>query len=708
MGTNVSFPVDSGTIRIRAASFLPRFRRRAIAQRHGSGREADMTQIPSTTFQTAIHGVRWRYRARFCVAMTGMTLAMILAGPTFAAQDNDERDSTLPDTYVTASQVPVPAEAVGSAASVVTDTQIEQSQERHAGEVLRRVPGISVNRTSTVGNLAQVRIRGAEGNHTMVIIDGIKVNDLAIGDEFNFAHLLTYDIGEMEVLRGPQSSLYGSDALGGVVSIGTRRATEPFEASFVGEGGSFGTGAGSLRLGSADDDYDIALTTSYFRTSGFNIADDGNENDGFDLLNASLRGGFMPTENLAFDFSGRIATGTNEFDDGDPTTDNPLLETDFFNVYGRGQGTLTLFDGAWEHILGASIVDTANDGEPGSEFSTDTYGETFTADYQTNIFFDTPSFADAAHSFSFLAEREYESYRQQGQVSIFGDPNFETHATNYGYAGEYRVSLWDNLFLSGAFRHDDNELFDSSTTWRTTAAYLFEDYGTRLHGSYGTGVKNPTFIEIYGLFSDFIGNPSLTPESSEGFDVGVEQSFLDDRLIVDVTYFHQNLEDEITNIFVPDGMGGFVGTVVNLPGESERQGIEVSLNTEPFEGFTLYGAYTWLDSEDANGVTEIRRPKHIASLFANYEFMEARANVNLGIEYNGKQTDTDFAVFPSMTRTLDEFVLVSLTGSYELTENIELFGRVENLLDEDYEEVFGNNTPGIGVYAGFRVGFQSE
>ncbi|MEX1107635.1 MAG: TonB-dependent receptor [Dongiaceae bacterium] len=642
------------------------------------------------------------------MTLAGMTMAGLVAGPSFAAQDNEENDSTLPETYVTASQVPVPAEAVGSAASVVTDTQIEQSQELHAGEVLRRVPGVSVNRTSTVGNLIQVRIRGAEGNQTMVIIDGIKVNDVAIGDEFNFAHLLTYDIGEIEVLRGPQSSLYGSDALGGVVSVGTRRATEPFEAGLIAEGGSFGTGAGSIRLGSAGENYDIAFTTSYFRSNGFNIADDGGEKDGSDVLNSSLRGGFSPTENLEFDFAGRIATGSNEFDNGDPTTDNALLQTDFFNAYGRGQGKLTLFDGAWEHIIGASVVDTANDGEPGSDFATDTYGETFTTDYQTNVFFDTPSFADAAHSFSFLAERQYVSYRQQGRVSIFGDPNFETHATNYGYAGEYRVSLWENLFLSGAVRHDDTELFDAATTWRTTAAYLFEDFGTRLHGSYGTGVKNPTFIEIYGLFGDFIGNPSIQPESSKGFDIGVEQSLFDDRLVVDVTYFNQNLEDEITNIFVPDGMGGFVGTVVNLDGESERQGIEVSLNTEPFEGFTVYGAYTYLDAEDPNGVTEIRRPKHIASLFANYEFMEERVNINLGVEYNGEQTDTDFGMFPSVTRTLDEFVLVSVAGSYELTENIALFARVENLLDENYEEVFGNNTPGLGVYGGFRVGFQSE
>jgi vitamin B12 transporter len=665
------------------------------------------------THQTSFHRTqpktpRRRAQMFFATALASLAVLPAWAGPAAAAGDKPENDTMLPDTYVTASQVPVPARAVGSAATIVTGEQIEDSQQRHVSEVLRRVPGISVNRASSVGSLTQVRIRGAEGNQTMVRIDGIEVNDPAIGSEFNFAQLLGYEIGNIEVLRGPQSSLYGSDALGGVISIETRRATAPFEASALAEGGSFGTGAGSLHLGSAGDSYDIALNTSYLQTSGINIADDGSEKDGFDNLNVSLRGGFMPTDNLEFDLSGRFASGTNEFDDNDPTTDNPFTRTHFEDWHGRAQGKLILFDGVWEHIVGTSVVDTMNDNEPDALFSTDTWGHRFTLDYQTNVFFDTPAVANAEHSVSFLAEREYQSYRQAGMPSGFGDPNFKESEVRYGFGGEYRVNLWDSLFLSGSLRHDDNELFDDATTWRTTAAYLFEDSGTRLHGSYGTGVKNPTFVEIYGLFNDFIGNPALTPEKSEGFDIGIEQSLLDDRLIVDVTYFNQNLEDEITNIFVPDGMGGFVGTVVNLSGESKRQGVEISLHTEPFDGFTLDGAYTYLDAEEPSGITEIRRPRHIASLFANYEFMEDRANVNLGIEYNGEQYDTDFGVFPSMRQTLDDFVLVSIAGSYQLTDNIELFGRIENALDQDYAEVFGNNTPGFGAFAGFRVGFQAE
>jgi vitamin B12 transporter len=648
-----------------------------------------------------------RDRQTAAPALFGLALAALLAAPAFAAQDKDE-DQTLPDTYVTASQVPVPAEAVGSAASIVTGEQVEDSQQRHAGEVLRRVPGISVNRSSSFGSLTQVRIRGAEGNQTMVRIDGIEVNDPAIGSEYNFAHMLTYDVGTIEVLRGPQSALYGSDALGGVVSFETAGASMPFEAWGLAEGGSFATGAGAVHLGSAGETYNVVFNTSYLRTDGINIADNGDEEDGFDAWNGSLRGTLMPTDNLEFDLAGRFEDGTNEFDDSDPTSDNPFNENNFENWYGRAQGKLTLFDGMWEHILGTSVVDTYNDNEPDALFSTDTWGERFILDYQTNVFFETPSVANAEHTVSLYAEREYESYRQAGMPSVFGDPNFKEDETRYGYAGEYRVALWDRLFLSGGVRYDDNEIFDDSTTWRTTAAYLFEDTGTRLHGSYGTGVKNPTFIEIFGLFNDFIGNPNLQPETSKGFDVGVEQTLLDERLVVDVTYFHQNLEDEIANVFVPDGMGGFVGTVVNLDGESRRQGLEVSVGTVPFEGFRIDAAYTYLDAGQPDGATEIRRPRHIASLFANYEFMESRANVNLGIEYNGQQYDTDFGVFPSVRRTLDDFVLVSLAGSYALTENIELFGRIENLLDQNYAEVYGNNTPGFGAFAGLRIGFQTE
>lgn len=650
---------------------------------------------------------------RLLAGSAALAFALGCAAPSTAQETTDEEteqaapaaETALPPTIVTASQVPVSAEAVGSAATIVSGQRIEETQTRFVGDMLRQVPGVSVNRNSTFGSATQVRIRGAEGNQTKVVIDGIEANDPAIASEFDFAHLLGYDIGSIEVLRGPQSALWGSDALAGVIGIQTRRATRPFEAEVVGEGGSFGTGAGALRLGSAGEAYDVAFATSYLSTQGINIANDGDEQDGYENLTLSLVGSVLPTDNLEIGWSGRYITANNEFDESDPTLDDTEQETDMRTALGRVYGKLTLLDGAWEHILSTSVLDSARDNDPDGPFSSDVYGQDLRTYYQSNLFFDTPELADAAHTVSLKVERDRQNYEQKGEASIFGDPNLERDSTDYGYAGEYRLALWDSLFLSGAIRHDDNELFENATTWRTTAAYLFRHTGTRLHGSYGTGVKNPTFADLYGFFGDFIGNPDLRPEHSRGFDLGVEQSMLNNQLVVDVTYFKQDLEDEITNTFVDDGLGGFIGTAINQDGESTREGVEVALAAAVAEGLTVNASYTYLEAEEPNDLSEIRRPKHLASLYVNYEFMERRANLNLGVDYNGKTFDDDFSTFPSVRRELSDYAVVSVAGSYAVADNVQLFARAENLFNEDYEEIFGNNTPGLGVFGGVKITF---
>ncbi|CAN0503464.1 unnamed protein product, partial [Discosporangium mesarthrocarpum] len=205
---------------------------------------------------------------------------------------------------------------------------------------------------------------------------------------------------------------------------------------------------------------------------------------------------------------------------------------------------------------------------------------------------------------------------------------------NYGYSTEYRVSLWDNLFLSGALRYDDNDdLFDNQITYRGTAAYLFDATATRLHGSFGRAVKNPTLFELFGSTPGFTGNPNLKPEEGFGWDAGVEQAFLDDKLILDVTYFNNRIENLI------QGSGS---TAVNLAGTSRIQGMEFTASSEPFENIRLDASYTYTNGKDATGTALIRRPKHIASLVGNYSFdvMEKPANVNLSLQYNGKQSDT--------------------------------------------------------------------
>ncbi len=630
------------------------------------------------------------------LALAVVMVSTYSASGSAAAQESIQR---LPDVVVSASRVPVLSREVGSAVTVITAEEIERKQVRIVSDILREVPGIAVSRSGTVGTKTQLRIRGAEANQTLVIIDGVEVNDPSGDSEFDFGNLLASDIERIEVLRGPQSALYGSDAIGGVINIITKKGRGPVTGVLTLDGGSFRTGQASASLRGGGDQYHFSLGATGFRTDGVSIAreSEGNtESDGHRNQTYNVKLGVIPLENLEIDLIGRYVNATVETDPqpavaGVITTVDGDEETDTTQRTGRAQMKYTVFDGTWEHILGAAINEEKRDSFTNGAVTFEADGEKARIDYQTNVFFKTPSLAHASHTLTFLAERENEA---QVTRSAFGGSDLDI--TNYGYVGEYRVGLWDRLFLSGSARRDDNEIFDDATTFRTTAAYLHRDTGTRLHGSYGTGVKNPTLFELFGFGPDFVPNPDLKPEESKGWDIGIEQTFLDDRAIIDVTYFNNRITDLI------QGAGN---TAINLEGTTRIEGVEFVANVELFDGLRFTGQYTYTSGQDATGTTLVRRAKHLASANFSYRLFDDRATIDLGIDYNGRQRDTEFSNFFGTRRivTLDDFVLVNLAGSYELFQGIVVIGRIENLLDQEYEEVLGFSTPGIGVFIGVRA-----
>jgi vitamin B12 transporter len=618
----------------------------------------------------------------------------------------EQETQILADTVITASRVATPPEQVGSSITVITGEQLQNQQTRLVSDVLQQVPGVSVSRLGPPGNLTQVRIRGAEANQTLVLIDGIEVNDPALGSEFNFAHLLAADIERIEVLRGPQSALWGSDALGGVVNIITRRGRGPLTAQASVDGGSFGTWQLQGNASGGDERYHYSLSAAHYATDGVSVAPGGSEDDGYRNNTFFFKGGANPLENLSIDAVGRYVSGTSEFDPQDfsfpPTpTFGQIIDgdneqsTDQF--YGRLQGQYSLSGGRWQHRLGAALTDTDNDFFEDGARTSGNQGQKIKYDYQTDFTFET---AAASHTLVFAAEREKEAFKQRGATP--DDPSNQNQAiTNKGYVAEYRLGLWDQLFLSGAVRHDDNDRFQDETTFRVTGAYVHPHSATRLHASYGTGVKNPTFTELFGFFpGSFIGNPGLKPEQSRGWDIGIEQPLLGGDLSVDLTYFHADLEDEIVTVFDADT---FLSSVANESGESRRRGVELAVQAEWWDGLSLRGAYTYTDSEDPDGLQEIRRPRHSASLDVNYRFLGERANINLGVVYQGERKDADFTTVPSGRVNLDDYTLVNLRGDYRINRHWRIFGRVENLLDEDYQEVFGYDTSGVGVYVGLAA-----
>lgn len=363
-----------------------------------------------------------------------------------------------------------------------------------------------------------------------------------------------------------------------------------------------------------------------------------------------------------------------------------------------------MFDGAWEHIAGTALTKTDNENFRSGVKETRTKGEKTRFDYQTNMYFDTQNVVDASHVITLSVDYEEDTFEQSD--TIFGGFSNVREVTNTtGLVASYRIGLWERLFLSGSIRNDNNSDFKDATTYRVTAAYNLPDLGTRIHGNYGTSNKRPTFTELFGFFPGFfIGNPNLNPEKSKSWDVGFEQSLWQGRANVGATYFHSRLENEINGFFFTGT--GF--TAVNVDGISKRQGVEITTDAQLTNNLELSAAYTWLDATqpDATGnqIMEVRRPRNTASVNLNFAFLNDRANANLNISHTGTQKDTNFAT--GVTVDLDSYTLIDLATSYRIMKNISIYGKVENLLDEDYQDVFGFQTPGIGGIVGINMNFQ--
>jgi vitamin B12 transporter len=401
------------------------------------------------------------------VPIIGMTSATI-SSPARA------QEQTLPETVVTATRIQTPLEQVGSSVTVITSEELERRQVRVISDVLRDVPGLAVNRTGVVGNLTQVRIRGTEANQSLVVIDGVRVNH-PNGGGFDFNSLLNLEIERIEVLRGPSSVLWGSDAIGGVINIITKRAQRPLQASIAAEGGSFGTGQVVGSLGSRRDQYDILLSGTYYDTRGQSSGakSRGNrEDDGarIDVLN--LKAGIRPTDSLEFNLVGGYNDANTQLDEFIGGTERPVVdadrETDKTEYSLRAEGKLTLLDGTWEHILSAGLYDIDTDSKAEGETTFESDGRTHEVFYQTNYFFETPAFGKGEHTLTFLADAKGD----ESKSNFFSKQSID----NQGYALNYNVGFYDKLFFTAGVRHDDNDRFEDTDTYRLTGAYVQRDW----------------------------------------------------------------------------------------------------------------------------------------------------------------------------------------------------------------------------------------
>lgn len=607
-------------------------------------------------------------------------------------------DDQLPPISVSASRTDIPVEQVSGALTIISKEQIEKRNAIFVSDILQGVPGVNVSRSGGSGAFTQVRLRGAEANHVLVLIDGIEVNDPASGSEFNFAHLPANNIERIEILRGPQSALWGSDALGGVINITTSKAHEGKKFTAKTSYGPDSTYEGGLNFSYGNETFDSAFGGNFIDSKGINIANAGSERDGYDNITLHFNSALHLFENIELGMNARYTNATNEFDSGFASPIDSFAKTDVEQIYARAFLKASFFNDQWTHQFDSSLTDTSNDNVDGVFNSfTRTEGVKEKFSYQTSIHFATSHTFLSQQSLTVLVEREQERFRQR-----FDLPNQRQQITNYGYVFEYRTRIADHLNVNAALRMDNNEDFEDQHSVRAGANYTFPDTETRIYTSYATGAKNPTFTELFGFApTSFIGNPDLEVERSESFEIGLSQSIYNRRLQIDLALFWEDLIDEIQTVFLPS----FESTTINSESRSERNGLELSIRHQLSDSLFLSGSFTYIDASQPDNLgsnqTEVRRPKNQWSGQLNYRFLSRKANLNISVDHVGDRRDNDFDTFERVT--LDDYTRIDMALDYQLHSHIKLFAQIRNLLDEEYEEVFGFETEEFSGLAGIEV-----
>ncbi len=602
--------------------------------------------------------------------------AFALAVSSFSAQVISDTNAEIEEVLVSASLIPITASRSANAVTVIDRAQLRNRATVSLSNILRDVPGFSVSQVGVLGSQTQIRVRGAEANHLLVTIDGVEANDPSQGDEFSWGTLTASDIERIEIIRGPQSSLRGSDAVAGVVNIITRSAEKSSVGLFL-ESGSWATHHSGFNIGHKQGDFDIRFGLSHIESEGDNIARTGDENDGYRNTTYNIRSGLKLSDQMDISFAARESDGMNQFDadnDFDGLIEDQDRVSEFENSTMRIQGDYSSKDGTWQHKILISQSKSDN-----AAFADKAKGNVTASTKDQFQYIGSFTWDQGAQNIAALIEREKEDWMQRGEISwgVY-DPNQDRERDTDSVAVEYRTDINDHLTLAASARHDDNSEFDSAKTYRAEVIYQLTE-AIRLRGAVGTAVKNPTFTERFGFYTNFIGNPNLIPEELTSWELGADQLIMGGALTLSLTIFDAELENEIDG-FVYDP-ATFAYTSSNINGTSERKGAELSAVGNISESMSLSAAYTYTDSTGDDAVREVRRPRHIASLNLGWQAAH-NLHLNTNIQFTGEQTDVYFPPFPepSQVVALSNHTLVNINLNYSATEKFEMYLKLENAL----------------------------
>ncbi|TMJ19141.1 MAG: TonB-dependent receptor [Alphaproteobacteria bacterium] len=597
---------------------------------------------------------------------------------------------------VTASREPLAQDQAAASTTVLDEEALDDLSLPAVPDLLRLTPGLAVASTGPRGTQTQVRIRGAEANHTLVFLDGIRFNDPAAGNEARFELLTSDSLSRIEIVRGPQSALWGSEALGGVVAAESVDAFAAAGFEGTAEYGSLDSSRLAGRYALTAGDIGVMASAGWLRSDGIDSFGSGGERDGFDNLSASLKVEARPSSSIRLGLVGHYIAGDSEYDGFDPlffTRADTLDETK--NRIAAVRGWALGEWGGWSAEGQASYLDSANRNLLAGAAINSTFGDRLTLGAQL-------SRRIGGHRLTAAIEHEDEGFRGR-DTGYFGGTDQARSRRLTAFAGEWRAQWADWIVTDLAARHDAFSAFADATTFRASVLVRpMEGFG--FHAAYGEGIAQPTFYDLYGFFpGSFAGNPGLQPERSRGWEAGM--SWSDAHFSLGATYFSARLHDEIVDVFDP---ATFSSSTANADGVSRREGVELSAGYRHAGWLNLTANYAWLDADEQRVagtmlVREVRRPRSSANL-SGYGTV-GRFRWGASLAYVGARTDSDFDLFPAATVRLHDYALASMNIAYRLMGGVEAYARAENAFDADYQDVVGYNTAGRTVYAGLRVAF---
>jgi len=649
-------------------------------------------------------------RKSFFLSIT-ILIFVLWVFPDQKSQDTTEKEQQKLEykITVTANRIEKSTKKVAASTTVITGEELEKFKLNTLYEALREIAGLDTIQNGASGQTASLFIRGANSSHTKIMLDGTELNDpMDPNRSFDFSHLFTENIDRIEIIRGPQSTLYGSDAMAGVIHIITRQEQGKPHFHLSSMGGTYDTLQGKGEISGSTEKLSYSLGASYFKTSGFSAASsryEGNtEKDGYQNTTFSGKLGFQLKENMDLHFSMRKIDAKTDIDNnGGDYGDDPNNTGDYDLIFLKGGFRGLFMKNRWETKIDVSYADSlrkyinpTDTHHPYSSYKSEYKSHIFKIDFQNNLFLHESN----TLIFGLEFDKEYGSsfYESQSFYGPYESEFPEKNASNVGIYAQDQMNLDDSFIASVGARYDNHSTTGNSLTYQIAPLYILNSTGTKLKATFGTGFKAPSLYQLYApaTFYGPIGNTELQPEKTLGWDAGIEQELLGGRLLVKATYFTNSYKDLIDY----DYTKGYINI-----GKASSKGAEFILNSIPVKDMTFSASYTWCEAVDER--TEqalLRRPEHKASMRMGYDGLK-KTHITVSLLYVGEREDSYFQDYQTTRVTLPEYTLCNASVSYDLFKYAQFFLRWDNIFNTDYEYIKGYAAPGFSVYGGVKLDF---